>query len=276
MNQTPSQTTNESPAQPPHIFWAASGIASGAYLLELFVVLARPKLPGAPNWTEAVLLLTATLAMVISLQRRLPLQNVLLAAGIIAFVGSLAHGICTVTSIPFGPMTFTAAGPPIVGDLSWAIPFLWITAVLTSRGVARLILRPWRKLRTYGFWWIGLTAFLTALLDFALEPFATQFKHFWVWRETRFPLTWYGMPLTNTIGWLVTTLLLLAFATPALINKQPRSRHSPPDYSPLIAWVSAMLLFATGAATQSLWPVVAVCSTSAIVVTSFAIRGARW
>jgi uncharacterized membrane protein len=276
VNQTQPLTANSSPGLVALFYWGACAIAIAVYFLELFALIAQPRLPGARNWTEAILLLTTTLAVLSSLQRQLPLQNVLLAAGVIASVGAVAHGICTVASIPFGPLTFASAGPTIFGELSWSIPFLWVVAVLSSRGTARLILRPWRKLKAYGFWWIGLTAILTALFDFALEPFATEVKHFWVWRETKFPFTWYGMPLTNPIGWVVTTVVILAFVTPALINKQPRSRNSSPDYFPLIVWVLAMLLFGIGSATQNLWSPVVFCAGAAIITGGFAIGGARW
>jgi uncharacterized membrane protein len=276
VNQTQPLTANSSPGLAAFFYWGACAIAIAAYLLELFTLVAQTRLPGAPNGTEALLLLASTATILASLGRQLPLQNVFLAAGVIASVGAIAHGICTVASIPFGPLTFASAGPTIFGELPWSVPFLWVVAVLSSRGAARLILRPWRKLKAYGFWWIGLTAVLTALFDFALEPFATQVKHFWVWRETKFPFTWYAMPLTNPIGWLVTTALILAFVTPALINKQPRSRNSPPDFFPLILWVLAVLLFGIGAATQNLWPPVVYCAAAVIVVGGFAIRGARW
>jgi hypothetical protein len=52
------------------------------------------------------------------------------------------------------------------------MPFIWAVAVLNSRGVARLILRPWRKTTKYGLWVIGLACVLTVIFDFNLEPFA--------------------------------------------------------------------------------------------------------
>jgi len=83
--------------------------------------------------------------------------------------------------IPFGPFLFgVEAGPQLFKTLPWAMPLIWVVAVLNSRGVVRLILRPWRKLRSYGFWLIGLTAALTMLFDLAFDPFASRVKHYWL------------------------------------------------------------------------------------------------
>ena len=257
--------------------WLASALAFASFALVLATLLTPIRLPGKPGWPEAVLVLTTTLATLLSLARQLPGQNVLLAGAIIGVIGGILHGVGAATAIPFGPFTCTeSAGPRIFGVLGWPLPALWIIAILNSRGVARLILRPWRKIRTYGFWLIGITAALTVLFDVALEPFAARVKHFWIWQPTKFPLTWYGAPLVNSLGWLLTALLILAFATLALINKQPGQKKSLPDYHPLVLWLSALALFGVGAAAHQLWPAAAFCVLTGVAVTVFAIRGARW
>jgi uncharacterized membrane protein len=155
------------------------------------------------------------------------------------------------------------------------MPVIWIVAILNSRGVARLILQPWRKLHAYGFWIIGITTVLTVLFDLAFDPFASQVNHYWYWEPTKFPLSWQGAPLVNFFGWLVVTLLILSFVTPMLINKHPLHRR-PPDFHPLGVWLGAVLLFGIGSATLGLWPAVLLDGIIGVVVTVFAIRGARW
>lgn len=256
---------------------SASGLALAAIVPELWFLFSPASLLGKAGWPEAVLLCAVVFATLANLTQQLPTQNVLLAGGIIGLVGGIAHGLGAVSGIPFGPFNFTdQAGPRIFGVLAWPLPGLWICAVLNSRGVARLILRPWRKLRAYGFWLIGLTAGLTLLLALALEPFASTVRHYWLWQPTKLPLTWHGAPLTAFLGWLVTGVLILAFATPSLINKMIRPRKSPPDYHPLMVWLLAIALFAAGAATKQLWSAVVFCLAAAGVVSVFALRGARW
>ena len=232
-------------------------------------------LPGWPGWPEALLLLLAAAGTITALARQLPLQNVLLAAFVIAFMGGAAHTLGVKMGIPFGPFLFGGdAGPQLFKTLPWAMLLLWIIVVLNSRGVVRLILRPWRKIRSYGFWLIGLTALLTMLFDLALDPFAARVKHYWLWQPTKFPATWQGAPLVNFFGWAVVTLLILAFVTPALINKNPVRRR--PDFYPLAVWLGAILLFGVAAGLHGMWPSVALDGTLAVLAAALAIRGGRW
>lgn len=255
----------------------ASLLAAANYALVLTVVITGWQLPGKPGWPEALLLFTGALTTLAALARHLPMQNTLLAAGIIAALGTGAHLVGALTAIPFGPFRFTeAAGPRLFGLVAWITPFLWVLVVLNSRGVARLILRPWRKLRNYGFWLIGLTVVLSVLLEAAFEPFAAAVKNYWLWEPTRLPVTWGGAPVTNFIGWFVTALLIMAFAAPTLIDKRARSAGRPPDYHPLVVWLLALGLFATGLGLRQLWVHAGYCVVLGIITTVFAVRGARW
>jgi putative membrane protein len=228
------------------------------------------------NWPEAALVFLAASGTVASLARQLPLQNVLLAAFVIALIGGGVSALGALTGIPFGPFTFGAeTGPQLFKTLPWAMPFVWVVAVVNSRGVARLILRPWRKTRNYGFWLIGITAVLTMLFDLALDPFASRVKHYWLWTPAQFSATWQGAPPVNFFGWTVVTLLMLAFVTPALINKHP-VKKSPPDFHPLAVWLGGVLLFGTACALHGLWLAVATDAAIGIITAVFAIRGGRW
>jgi uncharacterized membrane protein len=245
----------------------------GAGFLFAFVAIV---LKAETDWPVAALLLLATAGTLLALTRQLPAQNVLLAALIIAFMGGIAHGVGGKSGIPFGPFMFDPdAGLKLFGTLPLSLPLIWVVAVLNSRGVARLILRPWRKIHAYGFWLIGLTALLAMLFDYALEPFAAHMKHYWIWTTAAYSLTPQSAPLSNAIGWFAVTLLILAFVTPVTINKQ-LSKRSTPDFHPLAVWVGAVLLFATAAAMHGFWLAVAADVIIISCVAAFAIRGARW
>jgi len=252
--------------------WLPTFLLAAVFLLTLLAVVVKHD----SNWPEAVLLLIATIGTLAALTRQLPVQNVLLAAGIIAFIGGLAHTIGVKSGIPFGQFMFgSEIGRKIFNTLPWAMPLLWIVIVLNSRGVARLVLRPWRKIRTYGFWLIGLTALFTMLFDCALEPFAAHMKHYWIWTMAGYSPTPHGAPISNSVGWFIVTVLMLAFATPALINKQ-LSKRSAPDFHPLAVWLGGILLFGVSAAMNGFWPCVVADAVIGIATTVFAVRGARW
>lgn len=255
--------------------WACSGLSLTFIGLVLAETVGALRVPGPAGWPEAALVLAATASTLISLSRRLPGQNVFLAATIIAVIGGFVQVLGTITAVPFGPYLYTqAAGPRLLGLLPWWVPLVWVIVILNSRGVARLILRPWRKARTYGLRLIGLTTVLSLLCDFGLEPFAARMKGYVLWSPTRLGFSWYGAPVTNFAGWTVTALLMLAFVTPALINKSP-VKH-PPDYHPLALWSLLNTLFAAGAITHQFWLAAAVSSGALLITLIFAVRGARW
>ncbi len=252
----------------------------GLFLLQFIFVWARLWQPGLlfrnAHWPDGLLVVLTAATMLAWLTRRLPGQNVMLAAIIIALIGSAAQTLGALTAMPFGPFVYTEhIGQQLFHPLPWAVPVMWIAVVPASRGVARLMLRPWRNTQNYGLRLIGLTTLLVVALDVGLEPYATRVKHYWFWNPTKLKFDWYGTPWVNFLGWAITTLLILAFATPALINKKP-GRRPPPEYSPLVVWLLLNVLFATGAAINHLWAAVALIACISAAAATFAIRGARW
>jgi uncharacterized membrane protein len=254
------------------VYWLSTFMLAAGFLSTLVAV----GIKSDSNWPEALLLLLATISTLAALARQLPSQNVFLAAFIIAAIGGAAHLIGAKSGIPFGSFLFgSEIGQKLFNTLPWTMPLLWVVAVLNSRGVARLVLRPWRKTRTYGFWLIGLTALFTMLFDCALEPFAAHAKHYWIWTTSGYSLTPSGAPLANSVDWFIVTLLMLAFATPVLINKQ-LSKRSAPDFHPLAVWLGGILIFGVSAAMNGLWLAVAADAFIGIIATIFAVRGGRW
>ena len=228
------------------------------------------------HWADVLFMVAVTVALALNLARQLPLLNVGAAAGIILVVGGAAQLLGAQTSVPFGPFTFNREFDPLVfGLLPLGAPFLWLAILLAARGTARLILRPWRKMTTYGFWLIGVTAALVVITDVALEPFAAFAHHYWIWEKTKIPFTWYGAPVVNFLAWGFVALIMLAFATPLLINKQP-NRKNVPDFAPFFLWLGMMIVFAAAPVEAGVWRAVTVDGVIAAVVTGLAVTGSRW
>ena len=224
------------------------------------------------RWPEGVFLVCAAGATLASLGRDLPAQNVILAFVVIVM---LASGIWTVgaaAGVPFGPISFTdRIGQELFHPLPWPIPLLWLVLILNARGTARLILRPWRHSPIYGYWILGIATALIMAFDVGFEPIATHIFHYWNWRESKTSVTWFGTPWTNFAGWIVTTLLLLAFALPALINKKPGTH--PIAWHPLIAWSLFHVLVAISAFSDGLPSLGYYLVSLAVIVSIIAVAG---
>lgn len=254
-----------------NVFWGLNTLLGAAFIFELCA-------PDFSSALDAVTIALAAAASVAALARQLPLQNVLAAAAITALIGGVAHGLSAYPnfSLPFGPIVFNpAAGGKIFNAVPWTIPLLWVFAIFNARGVGRLILRPWRKVKNYGLWLIGLTTALAVAFDLTLEPFARHVKHFWLWQPTKIAYTWHGATPLNFVGWACVSLLIMLIISPSLIRKQPGG-PSAPDYHPLVLWLGALLLFAIGTAGAGLLGPVGVDVVIAAVTGVFAVRGGRW
>jgi len=244
----------------------------GWAFLECCLMLAH-KSPG--QWMRAVFLLMALLATLVSEARGLPMQNVLFASALIAVITGIVEAIGEASGIPFGPRVFLDDfGSRIFETLPLVWPALWIVLLLNSRGVARLILRPWRKSKSYGFRVIGLTCLLVIALDLGFEPFANRANRCWVWQIKKNILSWFDAPWVNFFSVGVTTLLVLAFVTPWLINKHPSKRQA--NFQPLWLWLLMIFYFAVANAIAGLWPAVGVGVLAGFVTATFALRGAKW
>ena len=199
----------------------------------------------------------------------------MLASVIITGIAGLAHTLGGLLAIPFGPYVYSDRfGQMLFHPLPWAMPVIWLVAILTSRGVARLVMRPWRKTTSYGFWVMGITVALVLLFDLGLEPFATRIKHYWSWKPTKAGLYWYDTPWVNFLGWTATAIVILGFATPSLINKKPVKQ--PADFCPLVIWLLINALFLTGAVANRLWAAAAVILAGMILAGILAVRGGKW
>jgi uncharacterized membrane protein len=245
------------------------------FLINEALLILRIHPEGSGRWIEAMFLVVATMSALLSLAQRLPLQNVLMAGVLIFSITGAIVSVGSITDVPFGPFIYSAAmGETLFGVLPWTIPMIWVVFIINGRGVARLIMRPWRKTNYYGYWVIGLTCLLVVLMDMALEPFAVMEKHFWLWQSTRTSWLWYSAPWVNFLGWFITCLVAVCLTLPWLINKQPVKR--PMDYHPLLGWIFLQVWFFTGNALNHLWLACAITGIGVVTTAVMAIRGARW
>jgi hypothetical protein len=234
------------------------------FILNWFVLWLEPWFaavnPVRGHWGYASLLMLALATLVAGLSRRLPGQNVLLACLLLGLAG---------LGLPFLGLH---AGIPIFQDQAgtrslWIFPLLWITALLGCRGVARVLLRPWRDDENYGYWVLGASGVLVLLFALTLGPFATS-RRLWHVAPASLTAGWYGTPWLALFGGPVVAVLSIALVTPTLINKSPLV--STIDYHPLWIWLLLKALFAAGSACSRFWAPVAICVCEVIVVAALA------
>lgn len=200
----------------------------------------------------AALFPAAAFSSLCGLARRLPVQNVVMIGFGVAGLATAALAFAASSGFPFGLIQFRdQLGFKLLRYVPWPLPFLWITVVVTCRGMARLLLRPFRRTTYYGFWVIGAASVLAVGFDLALEPYAVSVRDWWGWDPTTRSLRWHEAPWVNFPGWLVSHALILAFVTPWMLNKQ--AVRQPVDLHPLALWSILMALMAAGSLTRGLW-----------------------
>lgn len=192
-------------------------------------------------WVPSTIWPIAVLSLLVGLARRLPGQN-LLAVAIIGG-GMLLGADCLngQSRIPFGPRQFVAPVPGETGSVPLWMPCLWLTLLLMSRGVARLVLKRHRHLEYYGLWVLGLSACLVTLELWLLETVA-RYLEWWQWGDSK---SWIigGAPAVYWLGGWTVSLLVLAFLTPWLLNKRPVPQ--PVDFHPVWIWLILAFWMAT-------------------------------
>jgi uncharacterized membrane protein len=239
------------------------------------LLLLRVELPAEGRWLEALLPVLAAATSLLALGRRLPFQNVFVAAVVIVGLSTAIVAVGALSGVPFGPVVYSDDfAERLFAVVPWPMPLVWVALVINGRGVARLIMRPWRKTNFYGYWVIGLACLLAVVFDLGLEPFAVQVKGWWIWLSGKSVLSWHTAPWVNCLGWFITALAILSLSIPWLINKQPVKQ--PIDYHPLVVWLLLNLWVATGNAVAHLWLAVGVSLVGNMVTAIYAVRGARW
>lgn len=109
--------------------------------------------------------------------------------------------IGTTFGLPFGPYQYTdLLGVAWFDRVPLLIPLSWFGMAVPSYVLARVAFpdHPWGRILLGG-------ALLTAW-DLSLDPAMSFLTSYWVWGEAG---SFYGMPLINLFGWLVTSIALM-------------------------------------------------------------------
>lgn len=115
--------------------------------------------------------------------------------GLLSILAYLFEASSITTGFPYGPFAYgNGLGALFAGIVPWLVPVAWVPQVLAATALVR------QTIRNPHLQALAVAASLT-LFDFVLDPPAATLLGFWVWPEGGF---WYGVPLSNFLGWILT------------------------------------------------------------------------
>lgn len=123
---------------------------------------------------------------------------------VVVYAASLFSELAgTTRGVPFGAYAYSSLlGPKWLGHVPVIIPLSWFIMVVPSYALARHAF-PGRSLR-----WtrVLFAAVLLAAWDLSLDPAMSYLTGYWAWKQ---PGPFYGMPLMNLFGWMLTGAVLM-------------------------------------------------------------------
>jgi hypothetical protein len=189
----------------PIIFFAIAWL--GAWLVRAFAV------EQVSSLANVFMVFLTSVATLVVLNQRLPLQNVIALIIVIA----LFSGVTMLAAVALKISIL----PPVVNEKfrhlpTWTAPLLWTIGLVNARGIAKLFLHRLRKSSNYGIAIIALSSLLVASLNLRAETGGRTFV----------------IQIALACAALVAT-------TPWFIDKKRIEQK--PDIQPLI--ITALLLF---------------------------------
>lgn len=135
--------------------------------------------------------------------RSVGVRGILIFTLICALVGNGMENLGVATGFPYGHYTFLG----VMGPKLFAVPVLlglaYIGMAWASWRLGCAIAGPRAR------WFVPpvVAAFVMTAWDLAQDPVWSTMLHAWAWRDGG---RWFGVPLSNYFGWLVTTFLIFA------------------------------------------------------------------
>lgn len=124
----------------------------------------------------------------------------------ISFIVSLAfEAVGVATGAIYGPYHYTdRLGPKIFGLVPIMIPLAWFMMIYSTHGLVNVLTYPPRRGRGWAVWLALISAVAMTAWDLSMDPAMVKAGH-WVWHQ---PGPFFGIPVSNYIGWLETTFVV--------------------------------------------------------------------
>lgn len=167
-------------------------------------------------WLSLITILTVIFAAAFSLAHLIETRGILnglLLAGSAFTITMLSEAVSVLTGLPFGHYIYSGQlGPKAFGLVPFVIPVAWLMVLYPAYETVRFLFRrltpqAWRK----SGWRAGLAQCLLAAAamtawDLSLDPRMVS-AGYWIWRDGG---PYFGIPLSNFAGWLLTSFVIYA------------------------------------------------------------------
>jgi putative membrane protein len=150
------------------------------------------------------------------------LRAILVFAAICTVVGNAIENVGVVTGFPFGRYYFVELMGPKLLHVPILLGLAYIGMAWVSWSVASLILAPPSAPHT-GLGMLAVPAVASVVMtawDLAQDPVWGTVLHGWVWRDGG---AWFGVPVSNYLGWLGTVFCIYALFALYLRRSSARS-----------------------------------------------------
>lgn len=134
---------------------------------------------------------------------------------IVVVLSYLAELLGSSTGIPFGKYHYTGLLQPQLAGVPLLIPLAWMMMLPPAWAIAKIILGESRP--RWAFVLISALAFTA--WDLFLDPQMVGWG-FWVWES---PGAYFGIPLSNYLGWIVVSAVITLAANPKDLPVGPLS-----------------------------------------------------
>jgi putative membrane protein len=166
-------------------------------------------------------------------------RRALLFAALGCAIGGGSELVGTNVGLPFGEYLYTGwLGPKIAGDVPYFIPPSWFAMSLLSLDLAQRVTGPsgrtrWRRIllaTTFMVLWdVSLDPAMNGA-GVATSPFSLGMEMFWTYPPADAFKFYYGMPLSNWLGWFAVTFLIVCTYEFVAGGLPTESRWAPPVY----------------------------------------------
>jgi uncharacterized membrane protein len=157
----------------------------------------------------------------------------------------------TSTGLPFGPYSYTnQLGYKIFNLVPFNIPTSWFFMLYCSLAICGRLL-PTKDDSTSRWWWALIAGVVLTAWDVSMDPAMVSSVH-WLWHlpSTEGMPLWqnvligghfYGMPLTNWLGWLLTGIVVARVMLMIVPPSRWASQVSPSGFPLVLYGVNALL-----------------------------------